>query len=205
MSAPARPAGRAHLVRWGAMGVIGVTAVLAVVFASRFGLDPSIVTSPLIGRPAPDLTLAALDGGEPVHLADLRGEIVVVNFFASWCLPCRTEHADLVATADAYAGQGVQFLGVTYQDRPEDARAFLDELGWSTATRYLVDPRSEAAIALGVFGVPETFLIAPDGTVVGRIQGESNALLLGQAIEAIRRGERPGQQVVGEVQSGPGG
>jgi cytochrome c biogenesis protein CcmG/thiol:disulfide interchange protein DsbE len=176
---------------------------LAVVLASRFGGDPNLVVSPLIGKPAPTLELPALDGSGPAPLPTGDGRIVVVNFFASWCLECRLEHDDLIAVADGFAGTEVRVVQVAFQDEPVDANRFLDELGRSEATLYLDDPDGRASIAFGVFGVPETYFIDGSGTVVGKIQGESNALLLGQTIDAIRRGEDPGQQVVGEVQSSP--
>lgn len=196
---------RGRGVRVAAVVVVLASAVLAVVFSSRFGRDPLLVESPLIGKPVPDLTLPLLDGVGEMSLADLRGEIVVVNFFASWCLQCRGEHDDLVATAEAFAGSGVRVIGISYQDLPEDTLSFLDELGRSSATTYTTDPGSRAAIAFGVFGVPETYFIDAEGVLRGKIQGESNAVLLGETIDRIRRGEDPGQQVVGDVQSAPGG
>lgn len=195
---------RGRWIRLGALGAVAASIIVALAFTTRFGSDPNLVTSPLIGRPAPDLTLPLLDSDGDLRLGDHRGEIVVVNFFASWCLQCRDEHDDLVATANAFAGSGVTFIQVVYQDQAADARSFLDELGWSEATIYAEDPGSRAAIAFGVFGVPETYFVSPEGTVVGKIQGESNAVLLGETIDKIRRGEAPGSQVVGEVQSGPG-
>lgn len=193
-----------RLVRWGAVVAIAASAGLALVFAGRFGRDPNLVASPLIGEPVPAITLPRLDGTGTLDLAALDGEIVVVNFFASWCLQCRSEHADLVATAEAFAGSGVRFVQVAYQDRPQDSLAFLAELGISSATEYLSDPGSRAAIAFGVFGVPETYFVDTAGVVRGKIQGESSALLLGQTIDRIRRGEHPGEQVVGEIQPAPG-
>lgn len=190
-------------MRWLAWGVVGLTAVLAVALASRFGSDPSISPSPLLGQPAPELTLPRLADAGEVALADLRGEIVVINFFASWCLECRLEHSALVATADAFEDAGVRFLAVSFQDEPRDSIRFLDELGWSRATEYVQDVRSRAAIAFGVFGVPETYFVDPEGTVVGRIIGPTDALTLGAAIDSIRRGEDPGQQVLGRTRSGP--
>lgn len=118
-------------------------------------------------------------------------------------LECRTEHDDLLATAEAFSEADVQVIQVAYQDAPEDARAFIEELGRNPDTRYLEDPGSRAAISFGVFGVPETYFLDREGTVVGKIQGESNALLLGETIDRIRRGEDVGQQVVGDVQSEP--
>ena len=190
-------------VRWAAWAVVIFSVVLSVVLASRFGGDPNLVSSPLIGRPAPAFTLPALDGSGPEAIPSGDGSIVVVNFFASWCLECRLEHDDLVAVAEGFGDSGVRFVQVAFQDDAADANDFLDELGRSQSTLYLDDPDGRASIAFGVFGVPETYFIDGEGVVVGKVQGESNALLLGQTIDAIRRGEDPGERVVGDVQSAP--
>lgn len=191
-------------VRLTAWAVVGFTAVLAVVLASRFGTDPGMAESPLLGQPVPDVTLEYLDGEGELRLADLSGDIVVINFFASWCLECRLEHDALVAASDAFADQGVRFVGIAFEDSPADALAFLAEEGSSPATAYLVDTGSRAAVAFGVFGVPETFFVDSDGTVVGRIIGPSNALTLGSSIDAIRSGSAPGEQILGNTRTGPG-
>lgn len=187
-----------------AWGVVALTAVLAVVLASRFGSDPALSESPLLGEPAPELTLPRLVGAGDLTLSELEGEIVVMNFFASWCLECRVEHDALVAASDSFASSGVRFLGVAYQDDPLDALGFLEEEGLSPSTEYLLDEGSRAAIAFGVFGIPETFFIDPNGVVVGRIIGPTDALTLGSAIDAIRRGEDPGQRVLGNTRTAPG-
>ncbi len=181
-----------------------VSAGLAVVFSSRFGRDPNLVPSPLIGLPAPEFELPLIDGSGTATLADFEDQIVVVNIFASWCPGCRTEHQALVSTAEAFADSGVKFVQIAYQDEPEDTIEFLEELGISPATTYLDDVDSRASIAFGVFGVPETYFIDADGFVRGKIQGETNALLLGQTIDRLRRGEEIGSEVVGEVQTAPG-
>lgn len=181
------------------------TLVLAVALSNRFGTDPNLVASPLIGKPAPELTLSRLDGRGDLTLSELRGQVVVVNFWASWCVACRAEHDDLVATATAFRARGVTFVGVVYQDDPESAIGFLDELGWGDNYHYVVDPGSRAAISFGVFGVPETFFIDPEGIIVGKITGESNAVLLGTTLDQILAGDRPGEHTAGTVQSGPGG
>jgi cytochrome c biogenesis protein CcmG/thiol:disulfide interchange protein DsbE len=190
-------------LRWAGLAVVAATVVLAVVLAGRFGSDPGLVDSPLLGQPAPDFDLSTLDGSGTAALSDLRGQIVVLNFFASWCLECREEHEDLVAASNSFADDGVQFVQIAYQEATEESLTYLDEAGTSPATLYLADPGSRTAIAYGVFGIPETFFIDPDGTVVGKIIGESDALIIGATIDTIKNGEAPGQQVTGDTQQRP--
>lgn len=180
-----------------------IMVVFAVALASRFGSDPGLVQSPLLGEQAPGFELDTLYGDGTVRLDDLRGEIVVVNFFASWCPECRKEHDDLIATSDAFADQGVRFIQIVYQESPEAALRYLEEAGTSGSTFYLTDPRSRTALAYGVFGIPETYFIDRDGIMVGKIIGESNALVLGSTIDAIMRGEQPGQTITGDTQQRP--
>ncbi len=189
--------------RWAGYGVALAVVAFAVVLASRFGSDPGMVESPLIGKPAPAFELSPLEGGEAIASSDLLGDIVVVNFFASWCLECRQEHPSLTSTADAFAGDGVTFVQIAYQESPPDTLAYLDLAGRSDAALYLADPGSRTAIAYGVFGIPETFFIDEEGVVVGKIIGESDALTLGATIDAIKRGETPGQSVTGSTQQSP--
>ncbi len=205
-SGPARQRGKAGLpVRLAGLAFVAGSLALAVILGSSFGKDPNLVASPLIGMPAPDITLPYLADTGDFSLLQLRGNVAVVNFWASWCVPCRAEHADLVATADAFVEKGVRFVGVLYQDDPEPAINFLDELGWGSNYLYLVDPGSRAAIAFGVFGVPETFFIDAEGFIVAKIIGQANAILLGSTLDQILRGEQPGERTVGTVQNGPGG
>jgi len=190
-------------LRWVGYGVALAAVAFAVVLASRFGTDPGLVESPLLGRPAPEFELAPLEGGDPVSLIDLRGDIVVVNFFASWCLQCRNEHAALTSTADAFADQEVTFVQIGYQESPPESLDYLETAGRSEAAWYLADPGSRTAIAYGVFGIPETFFIDENGTLVGKIIGESDAFTLGATIDAIAAGEVPGQSVTGDTQQRP--
>ena len=190
-------------LRWAGLTIVAATIVMAVVLASRFGSDPGLVNSPLLGRPAPEFELLTLDGSSWVASSDLKGQILVVNFFASWCLECRNEHADLVATSDAFADKGVTFVQIAYQEDANETLAYLTESGTSEATLYLMDDGSRAAIAYGVFGIPETFFIDASGTVVGKIIGEADALILGATIDAIQRGETPGQQITGDTRQQP--
>ena len=192
-------------LKWAGIAIAAAAVLFSVVLASRFGSDPGLVDSPLIGQDAPSLELPTLDGSGSVSTEDWEGSVVVVNFFASWCLECRKEHADLVATADAFADRGVQFVQIGYQEDSDDTLGWLADAGTSETTLYLSDPGSRAAIAYGVFGIPETFFIDADGVVVGKIIGESDALILGATLDSILAGETPGQQVTGDTQQAPDG
>lgn len=144
---------------------IPVVAFAAVAALLGFGLgnDPSVVPSVLIGKPAPAFALPALDErSRGLSSADLaQGEISVVNVFASWCVPCRAEHPFV---SEIGRMEGVALYGIAYKDAPEDARGFLDELG-DPYERVGADIDGRAGIELGVYGVPETFFIGPDGIV----------------------------------------
>jgi len=170
-------------------------AALAAIFAKGlFSGDASKVPSALIGKPAPAITLAPLDGllrdGQPVPsfaMADLaRGKATIVNVFASWCAPCRVEHPFLVAMADAATvKQGrVALVGLNYKDESETARRFLGALG-NPFSAVGVDRQGRGAIDWGVYGVPETFLIGPDGRIVdkhvGPLDGQAASRLLAKA------------------------
>jgi cytochrome c biogenesis protein CcmG, thiol:disulfide interchange protein DsbE len=192
-----------RILKFGAVAVAVVAVVFSVVLASRFGRDPGLVESPLLGQQAPSFALELLDGSGTFDSNELKGSIVVINFFASWCLECRKEHADLVATSDSFADQNVRFVQIAYQEDPAQTLAYLQEAGTSDATIYLEDDRSRAAIAYGVFGIPETFFIDESGIVVGKIIGEASALILGSTLDSIIAGEEPGQQITGDTQQKP--
>ena len=181
-----------------------VVGLAVAVFAARFGDGAGRRASPIIGAAVPDLTLPYLDGNGSLNLADLSGshDVVVVNFFASWCLQCRNEHADLVSTANAYQDRSVRFLGVAFQDDPDRSIAFLDELDRGDTTRYLSDPGSRAAIEFGIFGVPETVFIS-GGRIVGKFLGETDALTLTGALEQLLSGQAIESRQVGEFRQSP--
>lgn len=172
-------------------GILAVVALLVWVFNGRFGQDPRLVDSPLIGQPVSDLSFDYLEQDGAFALTEQRGTVLVVNFFASWCIPCRTEHDDLTSTAAAYSDRGVHFLGIVYQDKPAQASRFLDEFGRGTNYSYVVDPESRAIVELGVFGVPETYIIDADGLIKWKKGGAVTAFELQTALEQVLVGETP--------------
>lgn len=148
--------------RWAAFAPLIVLGVLVVVSAFLLlrGGERETFSAGMIGRPAPAYVLEALGGGEPVTAASRAGRPYVVNLFASWCAPCRVEHPQLMALQQ----RGVEIVGVAYKDRPENTARFLNDLGNPFAAVAL-DPDGRFGLELGVAGVPETFVIGPDGTV----------------------------------------
>src|SRR5690606_22948784 len=154
------------------------------------------VPSALIGRPVPAFSLPPLEGlsgpgGAPVpgfSDAELkRGEVTIVNVWASWCAPCRQEHPLLMELA---AEPGVRLLGLNYKDNPENARRFLGALG-NPFGAVGVDESGRAAIDWGVYGVPETFIVGPDGTIrhkhIGPLTPDS---LSGTFLPALRAAQQ---------------
>jgi cytochrome c biogenesis protein CcmG/thiol:disulfide interchange protein DsbE len=175
-----------------------VGAAVAVPFVALLGFgltrDPRDIPSPLPGRSAPEFRLAVMRPGDypaaridrdTAVLAEHRGDVVVLNFWASWCLACRDEHAALSAVAREYAGRGVQFFGPVYRDTPANAGQWIDAMG-GQAYPALLDPGSRTAIDYGLYGVPETFFIGRDGRVAYKHVGPVSAALLRQKIDSLR-------------------
>jgi cytochrome c biogenesis protein CcmG/thiol:disulfide interchange protein DsbE len=162
---------------------LAVTLPLVALLLMSLGRDPHKMESPLVGRKAPPFSLRPIGGGEPVTLESLRGKTVVVNFWASWCLPCVDEHPVLVAAPRRY-GSEVVFLGVVYEDEEPNVQRFLREHGASYTS--LMDDGGKVSIAYGVYGVPETYFIAPDGTVVNKYTGPLRPELLDGFVQEAR-------------------
>jgi cytochrome c biogenesis protein CcmG/thiol:disulfide interchange protein DsbE len=142
------------------------------------GRDPSLVPSVMIDKPVPDFDLPPLVDGTPgLKSADLKGHVSLINFFASWCVPCRAEHPLLLSLAQ---DKRLEVDGIAYKNTPKDASAFLAELGDPFA-RVVLDQPGRTAIDFGVYGVPESYLIDRDGRIRFRQVGPlTEAVIEGQ-------------------------
>jgi cytochrome c biogenesis protein CcmG/thiol:disulfide interchange protein DsbE len=151
-----------------------------------FGLTRNAreIPSPLPGQPAPEFRLATLSNpADSLALSDLQDRVVVLNFWASWCGPCRVEHPALVRTSERYGEDSVQVVGIVYQDAPENARRFMSQLGGDWPS--LLDPATRTAIDFGVYGVPETYLLGPDGRVAYKHTGPVTWELLSSKVDSL--------------------
>ena len=148
------------------IGTIVTGALIGLLFLG-LGRDPKHIASPLIGKPAPPFTLKRAGSGESIDLASLRGKPVVLNFWATWCAPCWEEHP--VLNESARANPGVQFLGVVFQDDEAKIQDFLRRRGAAYPT--VIDDGGRTAIAYGVGGVPETFIVDARGIIVAKHDG----------------------------------
>lgn len=165
--------------------LVAAVATVAALLAAGLRHDPSVTASPLVGRAAPDFTLRALRGPD-VRLADLRGQVVVVNFWASWCAECHTEQNALNAVWDHYRDSGVVVVGVDFEDNDTDARDYVARAG--STYPIVVDNDSRTALAYGVRGVPETFVLDRDGRIVDRVVGAVTTDRLTGRLDALLRG-----------------
>lgn len=185
-AAAAPPPKRKWLGRWAQFLAYGL--VLALLALLAWGLVEAN-NGPRDTGQAPDFTLTGFDG-RTVTLSDLRGQVVVVNFWASWCLPCREEAAYLEQTWRKYEGQGVVFIGVDWVDTESEARAYIDEFDIT----YLNGPDlgTRIADAYRIQGVPETFFIDKSGQLRGVHIGPLKAPQLDEKIDALLAEPDPG-------------
>ena len=158
-----RPSFFIPLIAFLGLAIIGGMALQSTLSGNR---NPSQLPSVLIGKAAPDIALPLLqDRQAELALDKFQGQALLVNFFASWCAPCRAE-----APALEQLSEQITIIGIAYKDRPQDTRKFLQQYG-NPFVAIGRDDDGRAGMAWGVYGVPETYLIAPSGQIKWRHAG----------------------------------
>lgn len=160
--------------RWLALVMVLLSATaVAAILGVGLGRDPSVVRSVLIGATAPPLAGPTIDG-RAVDLRQYRGDVVLVNIWASWCLACRREHPVLANAQSQLGRYGLQIIGIDIRDTDKDALAFQQKMG-GVSWPSVRDSDSRHAVEWGAFAVPETYLVDRDGTIVGKVVGAITA------------------------------
>ena len=195
-AAPVRRMARRRLLV--ATAILGPALAILALLAYGFTTEPKYIPTPFITKPAPPFTLTLFDGSV-LRLEDLRGKVVFLNFWASWCPPCRAEARMLEAAWGKYREHGVIFVGVNIQDKEESARGFLEEFGITYPNG--LDRGSRIAIEYGVWGLPETFFIDGDGRITYKHVGALGWETVTVKLEEARQGMVSASEGRGEYQS----
>ena len=162
--------------------------LLAFSFILAKGIGRSeLVRSPLLGQSAPVIDLAGLDSA-PVRTSDLSGRVFVINFWASWCVPCREEAPVLEDFATRHQSAGVELIGIVFQDTTRAARSFAKE--FRITYPQAVDPSGRTAVDYGVRGVPETFVIDQRGVVMATLIGAVSKGTLDDVVRQVAGGQK---------------
>ncbi len=191
-----RRPGRRRILSFAA--ILGSALAILGLLAYGFTTEPRYIPTPFIAKPAPPFTLTLFDGSV-LRLEDLRGQVVFLNFWASWCPPCRAEARTLEAAWRKYRDQGVVFVGVNIQDKEERARAFVEEFGITYPNGP--DRGSRIAIEYGVWGLPETFFIDRDGRITYKHVGALGWETITTKLEEAMRGVASASEGRGEYRS----
>jgi len=163
-----RPLVVAVLVLVAAASALGVARLRSPGLQQSAWLGPGGIGGSSVGRPAPEFSVPLLNGGT-LALHSLRGRPVLLNFWASWCVPCREETPLLVRLHKIYGPRGVAFVGINAEDKPADARQFIAQFQVDYAVAHIDDER--LIDAFGIQGLPTTVLVGADGIVVGKVAG----------------------------------
>lgn len=167
---------------WKKWLMFGATGLFLLLLGFGLTRDVQKLPSAIVGRPAPSFSLETLEG-DTLASSELEGEVVVLNFWASWCIPCRQEHDVLKRAERVYADRPARVVGVVYQDSRANARRFMRRLGGDWPS--VMDPGSRTAIAFGVYGVPETYFLAPDQEVARKHIGPLTWEVLASTVDSL--------------------
>jgi peroxiredoxin len=167
--------------------VVGLLVLAAAVVAmwgwgAGFGIEARSAGRPFTGQPAPDFTLELLDGST-LALADLRGQVVVINFWATWCAPCEDEMPDLQLSWDEYQAEGAVFVGIAFDDEEAAVEEMISRFG--ATYPMALDVGGDISAAYGITGVPETFIVDAQGNVANVYIGPVSAQQLRDALESL--------------------
>ena len=169
--------------------LIVLALLLAVLGWFNFHKKPSYEPREMVGRSVPATALTDLDDGSAQDLKTLVAGYdrpVVVNIFASWCLPCVAENPQLLALKQ----KGVPIIGIAWKDQPQDTRNFLNQ-HQNPYVRTLSDPNDRIGLELGITGVPETFIVAPDGTITDKVAGP----IVPQSVDSVYQAATKGGKI----------
>jgi cytochrome c biogenesis protein CcmG/thiol:disulfide interchange protein DsbE len=180
--------------------ILTVVIILPILWLLAFGFsrDSRYINSPLLAQPATPFSLTLFDG-RTVSLNDFRGKAVFLNFWASWCLPCRAEAKDLEAAWRELKHNNMVFIGVALQDTEENSRAFLKEFDVTYPNGK--DPAGKIAVDYGVWGIPESFFIDPQGRITYKHVGGIRAAMVSAKLEEALRGVVTAREGRGDYQT----
>jgi cytochrome c biogenesis protein CcmG/thiol:disulfide interchange protein DsbE len=175
---------RTHKARWAALAVAVPVALLVAVLATRPEAATRVADSPLLGKPAPDLAGSTIDG-QDFDLRRSQGRWVLINFFATWCVPCRQEHPELVRFAELHRQSGdAEVVAVVYDDSVDAVRDYRQKEGGDWP--MVADPKGRIGLDWGVAGVPESYLVSPDGVVAAKVVGGVRLAALEGLLSRVR-------------------
>lgn len=170
--------------RWLRYSIVAAIAALTVVLMLSFRFDPRDIRTGTVGKPAAAFTADKLDGTGQLSLSQYEGKVVVLNFFASWCPPCKVENPALIRVWERYRSSDVVIIGIVFNDATDKALEYVRTNGvtWPTVQ----DANGRIAFAYGVHQPPETYFIGRDGIIAGRHIGEITEQVLVNGIDELR-------------------
>jgi cytochrome c biogenesis protein CcmG/thiol:disulfide interchange protein DsbE len=184
---------RFRLRGWHLALIVTLAALFLLFYKGLWG-DPSAIPTVLINSPAPTFVGPDVVSGATIDLAQYRGKVILLNFWASWCQECRIEHENLLALYDQFrSNPDFVMMGVNYQDKLDDARHYLEVYG--SPFQHVRDFKGTISIDYGVYGVPETFIIDKQGVIrhkqIGPIVGPTYTLLTERVLPTLLQGAAP--------------